>query len=471
MRILLGAALLLCQTLPGSDWRQFRGPNGSGVSDAINLPVEFGPDKNVIWRTAVPPGHSSPVIAGERIFLTAADGEKLLTLALDRKTGRILWRREIPRPRVQELHKSNHPASPSAVTDGENVYAFFTDFGLIAHGPDGNELWRHPLGPFNNPFGMGASPVLANGKVLMICDAESGSFFIAVDQKTGRQVWRVERPEVTRGFSTPVLYRPKEGPLQAIVAGSYQLTSYNVDTGQPVWWTSGLTWQLKPTPVLDEAKGIIYVLGWAGGSDTGQQETIEPFEQALARWDANNDGKLAKEEISDAKVTKDWRAVDLDTDGALGARDWRFYRSRRAAQNGLTAFRVGGKGDVSATAMLWRYTKSLPNVPSPLLHDGVVYLAKESGIFTALDAATGDVLKQGRLSNAPGFYYSSPVAADGKIFTTSESGVVTVIKPGANWEVLASNDFGEPSHSTPAFAHNRVYVRTHQALYCLGKQD
>jgi outer membrane protein assembly factor BamB len=469
--MLLGIAVLSCQALHGGEWPQFRGPNGSGVSDAVNLPVEFGPNRNVIWKTALPAGHSSPVIAGEKIFLTAVDGEKLLTMALDRKTGRILWRREIPRPRVQELHKSNNPASPSAVSDGRNVYTFFTDFGLVAHGPDGNELWRHPLGPFNNPFGMGASPVLANGKVLMICDAESGSFFVAVDQKTGKQVWRAERPEVTRGFSTPVLYRPKDGPLQALIAGSYQLTSYEVDTGKPVWWTSGLTWQLKPTPVLDEAKGVVYVLGWAGGSDTGQQENIEPFEQALARWDANKDGKLAKEEIPDPKLTKDWRAMDLDNDGALGGRDWRFYRSRRAAQNGLTAFRVGGKGDMTDSAMLWRYTRSLPNVPSPLLHDGIVYLAKESGILTAIDAATGEVRKQGRLTDAPGFYYSSPVVADGKIFTTSENGVVAVIRAGPDWEVLAYNDLGEPSHSTPAFADNKIYIRTHQALYCFGNPE
>jgi outer membrane protein assembly factor BamB len=469
MRVLL-ATVLASITAVAGDWPQFRGPNSSGVSDATNLPVEFGPSKNVVWKTALPPGHSSPVIAGDRIFLTAVDQEKLFTMALDRTNGRILWRREVPRTRVQELHKQNHPASPSAVTDGTNVYTFFTDFGLIAHGPDGNELWRHPLGPFNNPFGMGASPVLANGKLLILCDAESGSFFVAVDQKTGKQVWRVERPEVTRGFATPVLYRPKNGPLQAIVAGSYQLTSYHVDTGEAIWWTSGLTWQMKPTPVLDEGKEIIYVLGWAGGSDTGQQENVEPFEDALKRWDANRDGKLSKGEIPDPKLTTDWRAMDLDNDGAIGVRDWRFYRQRRSAQNAVNAFRLGGKGDMTEKALLWRYTKSLPNAPSPLLYRGVLYLSKESGILTALDAADGRVLKQGRLTGAPGYYYSSPVAADGKIFATSENGVVSVIKAGADWEVLAYNDLGEPCHATPAFADNRIYIRTHQTLYCFGSK-
>jgi outer membrane protein assembly factor BamB len=466
----LGIWMLAAGFVYAADWPQFRGPNSSGVATARGLPVEFGPKKNVVWRTPLSPGHSSPVIAGDRIFLTAFDGMKLYTICLDRKSGSILWRREVPRPRQQELHKSNSPASPSPVTDGRNVYTFFTDFGLIAHGPDGNELWRFPMAEFNNPFGMGASPVLANGKVLLICDSESGSYFVAVDQKTGKQVWRTERPEVTRGFSTPVLYRPPGGTVQALIAGSYQLTSYDVDTGRLVWWTAGLTWQLKPTPVLDEGKGIAYVLGWAGGSDTGQQENIEPFEDALKRWDANQDGRLAPGEITEPKLIKDWRAMDLDNDGTLGERDWRFYRTRRAAQNGVNAFRLGGQGDMTEKALLWRYTKSLPNAPSPLLYNGVLYLAKESGIFTALDAATGEVLKQGRLTGAPGFYYSSPAAADGKIFTISEHGVVSVIKAGGDWEVLAYNDLGEPCHATPAFDEDRIYIRTHAALYCFGEK-
>src|SRR5439155_15144126 len=130
---------------------------------------------------------------------------KIETICLERATGKVLWRRDVPRPRRQPLQPNNSPASPSAVTDGKNVYVFFTDFGLISFGPDGQERWRHPLGPFNNPFGMGASPVLAGNTLLMNCDSETGSFLIAVDKDTGAQKWRVERPDATRGFSTPLL--------------------------------------------------------------------------------------------------------------------------------------------------------------------------------------------------------------------------------------------------------------------------
>jgi len=228
-----GAAALL---LNASDWPQFRGPNAAGVSETTGLPVEFGPAKNVLWKQALPPGHSSPVLSADRIFVTGYDEDHLFVIALERASGRIVWRREVVRPRKQKLHASNSPASPSVATDGRNAYAFFTDFGLLSYGSDGEERWRVPLGPFNNPFGLGASPVLANGSVIQVCDSETGSFVIAVDQKTGRTLWRKERPEMTRGFSTPVLYQPRESGMQALVPGTSRLIAYDVETGKEVWW-------------------------------------------------------------------------------------------------------------------------------------------------------------------------------------------------------------------------------------------
>lgn len=232
------AFVFICASIAGAQesWPQFRGPNSSGVSPSTGLPVEFGPKKNVLWKTELPPGHSSPIFSKDSIFVTAVDHEKLFAIAIDRKTGRVQWRREVPRPRTQEVHKANGPVSPSAVTDGKNVYAFFPDFGLVSYGPDGNERWKVPMGPFNNPMGMGASPVLAGDILLLVCDQEAGSYMLGIDKNTGKQRWRVDRADFTRGFSTPVMYQPKDGPLQAMVAGSYQLVSYDVRNGKPVWW-------------------------------------------------------------------------------------------------------------------------------------------------------------------------------------------------------------------------------------------
>ncbi len=459
----LGATLLAA-----ADWAQFRGPNASGVSADTGLPVEFGPQKNLVWRTPLPPGHSSPAVSGDRIYVTGWEGNKLYTICLERSSGKILWRREMERPRQERLHASNSPASPTPVSDGRNVWVFFTDFGLVSYGPDGEERWRMPLGPFINPMGQAASPVLAGNTLLMICDQEAGSFFLALDKDTGRVKWRVARPEYTRGFSTPVFYRPAGGALQVIIAGSYRLTAYEVESGKPVWWVRGLTWQLKPTPVMDENN--IYVQTWAGESDPGQQEVIAPFADALSRMDSNGDGKLTRQELSDPKLQKGFGDLDLDNDNHLTERDWQFYQLKRAALNGIVAFRLGGQGDMTEKSFLWRYSKSLPNVPSPILYQGVLYMVKEGGIVTSLDPQTGAVLKQARLAGAPNLYFASPVAAEGKIYTISEEGKVSVLKAGPQWETLRVNEMGEDVHATPAIAGGRIYLRTHQALYCFARQ-
>lgn len=463
--VILLAAATAC-LVAAADWPQFRGPNAFGVSDTTGLPTEFGPDKNVIWRTALPPGHSSPVLSGDRIFLTAFSEDQLYVITLERSTGKIIWRRELPRMRKQKLHNSNSPASPSVATDGRNAYAFFTDFGLVSYGSDGEERWRVPLGPFDNPLGLGASPVLANGKVIQICDSETGSFAIAVDQKSGRTVWRTERPAMTRGFATPVLYQPQGGALQVLVAGTNRFVAYDVETGKEVWWVRGLTWQMKPTPIV--AGGVAYILGWAGGADQGNQAAIPTLAEILKLADANHDGKLTKQELAGSPYQKDLDDADLNGDGILEEREWEKYRERRTLVNSVMAVRLGGAGDMTDKSILWRFYKSLPNVPSPLLYRNVLYLMKEGGILTALDPATGSVLKQGRLKGALDFYYSSPVGADGKIFTASEDGHVSVIKAGADWEVLAVNDMGEPVYATPAPVDQQLFLRTRNTLYCFG---
>ncbi len=459
-------AVLITGIVQAADWPTFRGPNSSGLSPDTNLP-EFGPGKFELWKTPLPPGHSSPVIVGKRIYLTGYENEKLFTFALDRDSGKILWRREAPRPRQEPLHKSNSPTSASAASDGRNVYVFFTDFGILAYGPDGESKWQAPLGPFNNPMGQSATPILSGKTLLVPCDQESGSFFIALDKDTGKVKWRIERPDFARGFSTPLLYKPKDGPQQVIIAGSYRLVAYEVDSGKEVWWVSGLTWQLKPTPVMDEEN--IYVLGWAGEADPGQQEIVPEFAEILSKWDGNKDGQLAESEISDPKLAKKFAEIDLDNTKLIGERDWKMFQAKRAVVNGVNAYRLGGHGDMTEKSRLWKYEKSLPNVPSPLLYQGIIYLCKEGGILTALDAKTGKVLKQARITGALGDYFASPIAADGRIYTISHEGKMSVIKAGAEWEIERQAAFPDMVNATPAILDGRVYVRTHAALYSFGR--
>jgi outer membrane protein assembly factor BamB len=463
------AALLLLAGGAGADWPQFRGVNATGVSNDTNLPVHFGPGKNLVWQTPLPGGYSSPSVAGDRVFITALEDERLFTFGLRRRDGRVLWRREAPRPRRQPLQETNHPVTATPVTDGKKVYVFFADFGLLGYDRDGRELWRLPLGPFNNPFGHGSSPILVGDLVLQNCDQDAGSFLIAVDKATGRVRWKTERPHAQRGYATPVVYHPPGAPPQVLVIGSYEMTAYEVATGRPVWWVRGLPWQIKPTPVV--AEDAVYFATFSGESDPGLQEVVAPFAEVLARQDLDRDGRLSKDEIVDERAKARFAEyLDLDDTGFLEERDWDQFRMRRAGMSSVWAFRLGGQGDMTDRSLLWKSARSLPNVPSPLLYRGVLYTLKEGGILTALDPRSGDVVKQGRLTGALGGYSASPVAADGKLYTVSEDGAVTVIRAGADWEILAVNDLDAPAKATPAITGGRLYVRTANALFCFEQK-
>jgi outer membrane protein assembly factor BamB len=458
---------LLALGLSGADWPQLRGPNGSGLCPSCGqLPTEFGPRKNVVWKTELPAGKSSPVLVGDRIFLTAAEGDDLITMCLSRTTGQVLWRRSVRASRREYQNSLNHRAAPTAVTDGSSVYVFFADFGMAAYDLAGKPRWQLPLGPFNSQHGVVASPVYADGRVILVVDTDTDAYIIAVDAETGRFAWKMPR-HVINGYSTPIVYRPARGPAQAIAPGSYQLTAYSVVDGQALWFVRGLTCQPKSAPVI--AGGILYFNGWTTGNDSGQQVELPPFAEVIAKADANHDGKLAQSELPPPwQPTGTWRAIDLDRDGFLNEREWTFFRTRRASRNGLLAVKLGGSGDVTDTHVLWRFEKSLPDVPSPLVYQGVVFLVRSGGIATTLDAQTGKVLKQARLTGALEDYYASPIGVDGKVYVASEHGKVVVLRAAGDWEILAINDFESDIYATPAVSEGKMYIRTRDALYAIG---
>jgi outer membrane protein assembly factor BamB len=463
-------ALLIPFVLSAADWTQFRGPNGSGISASKNLPDRFDANRNLVWRTALPPGHSSPVLTDDRIFVTAFEGKVLLTICLDRASGKTLWRRPAPREREESFQPTNTPASPSPVTDGSNVYVFFGDFGLLSYGPDGNERWRVPLGPFNNANGHGSSPILADGKLVLICDQDTGSYLIAIDPGTGKVIWKTARPEYTRGYATPAVYRPKKGngsgPAELIVPGSFEVASYALETGEKLWWVRGMAWQNKSVPIISGDR--IYVNGWEIGGDQERRVSVPEFSKVLADLDRDHDGRLSRVEAGALLSPQSFADSDLDENGFIDEREWRFYQIRSAAENCLVAIRAGGRGDITRSRVLWRYRKALPNTASPLLYEGVLYLVRD-GIFTSLNAETGEVMKQARLTGALGNYWASPVEADRKMFLASEEGKIVVVSAEGNWEIQSINNLDEEIFATPAIVDSRIYVRTREALWCFGK--
>jgi outer membrane protein assembly factor BamB len=469
-----GAAALACAALAVSltaaetpGWSRFRGPNGSGLSSATNVPIEFGPGKNVLWRLPTPLGHSSPVLLEDRIYLTGMRGNALVTLAIDRQTGRILWEKAAPEVTTRVVDKRNNPASPSAVAEPDGVYVFFPDYGLIGYDADGTERWTIPLGPFTNIYGMGASPVIVGDLVVLVCDQSVGSFILAVDKKTGRERWKVDRPEARSGHSTPIVWRGPDGRDQVIVPGSFLLTAYDAQTGSRIWWVRGLSFEMKSTPVI--AGDTIYVNGYgAPVNDPGNKINVPPAETVWPTADADGDQVLSKAEFPKFTPAFWFDVADLDGNRTLTREEWEYYRAALDSENGMLAIRLGGQGDTTASAVRWKYQRSVPQLPSPLVYEGVLYMVNDNGIITTLDPDTGDVIRQGRLAGALGPHFSSPVAADGHVFFTTEAGAVVVVAPGGDLVPLQINELGEDTYATPAFADGRIYVRTTAALYAFG---
>ncbi len=460
--------LVLALAAGGADWDRFRGPNGTGVEETSGLPAEFGPSRNVVWKTPLPPGHSSPILSGDRIFLTAVEDERLWTISLARATGEILWRRECPRPRRESLDKRNHPASPTPAADGRHVYVFFPDFGLVSYDFAGKERWRAPLGPFRNLYGMGASPVLAGDSVVQICDQSTDSFAIAYGRDDGLVRWRTPRPEAVSGHSTPVLYRPADGSIQVLAPGSFRLDAYSAATGESLWWVRGLASEMKSVPVLD--RDTIYVNGYnTPDNDPGRLIAVAPFAEVLQNHDADGNGRLVRQEMPDARTRSFFEYIDLDRSGAVDEAEWKKFAAAMAAENGLLAIRAGGQGDTTSSAVRWKYQRSVPQLPSTLLYQGVLYMINDGGVLTTLDPAAGMAHKQARLGGVADRYFASPVAGDGKVYFLSHTGVATVLAAGGEQRVLAANQLDEECFATPALAGGRIYLRTRGALYCFGR--
>jgi len=459
--------VLLLAVRAGDDWPRFRGPNGSGVQETGGLPAQLGATRNVAWKTALPSGYSSPVVSGDRVFLTAFEGEKLLTIALDRASGEERWRRESPRVRTEKLDRRNGPASPTPVADGKNVYVFFPDYGLLSYTFAGAERWRTPLGPFNNVYGMGASPVLAGDLVVLVCDQNRGSFAAGFRQDDGREVWRTPRPEALSGHSTPIVYDPPGGPLQVIAPGSFRMDYYAAATGESVAWVNGLPGEMKSGPVL--VGDSIYINGFSTpDNDAGRQVIVPPFAEVLAKHDADKDGKISPVEAPDERTRRYFVFIDLDEDGAADAVEWRIWSVGSASENGLMAFRAGGRGDLTGKSLRWRYSRSVPQLPTTLVYRGVVYMINEGGVLTTLDVATGKVRKQTRLRGAVDKYYASPVAGDGKVYIVSQAGVVVVLDAAREQAILSTGELDDEVYATPAIAGRHIFVRTRGALYCFG---
>lgn len=424
----------LAESAAAGNWPQWRGPDGSGVSNEKNLPSEWSPTKNIKWKTPIEGrAHSSPIVWGKLIFLTTAvEGAEVAgakaakhmlgdkefvhpdsigankkhtfkVLAIDRESGKIVWQSTAweGTPYDDRHRKSSYAASTPA-TDGKMVYAWFGSEGLYAYDFKGKLAWKAQVGNIAT-LGMGTatSPILYENVVIVQADEDNGetSTIVAFDKKTGKEVWKESRKGVQVSWSTPMLVRTAKR-AELIASGTEFIIAYDPATGKELWRHKGVESNSIPSPVANN-EFVYLVAGY-------------PTKIAMA-------------------------------------------------------IRLGQTGDLTGTPnAIWKYAKGTAYVPSPILYGDYLYLTTDRGILTALDAKTGEVKYEGGRTPVPATFTASPVAFEGKILMTSEDGDTFIIKAGPKHEIIGTNSIGEPVYASPAIADGRIFIRGEKHLYAIG---
>ena len=445
-------------------WPQFHGPNSSGVAESDKPPIEFGPETNLLWKTELPAGLSSPCVWGDRIFLTAAEDGKLLALAVNRTDGKILWRQGIAADKSRELHKKNHPAAATPATDGKTVCVYHAGFGLVAYDFDGRELWLKPLPGLLARNGSGTSPAMLDGRLVLNCDVEEGkSFLAAFEPATGKELWRTSRAQFMSGYTTPIRWQ-REGRDEVVIVGSLRVVGYNLSDGKERWTIGGTeAVSVAPTPVLGEGQLFVMSRSMSGSK-------LPPFALFALGTDKDGDGKISRDEIPKQFIEQGmFSGLDRDQDGFITEKEWtEAVAFLEQADYGIFALKAPGEGELTTNHVAWKHKKGVASVSSPLFYRGRVYAAQDGGRLTCFNAKTGEKYFEQERVGADGDYYASPIAANGHVYLSSGKGAVTVVEAGDTLLVKARNQVGEPIYATPAIADDKLYVRSERHLWAFG---
>ena len=447
----------------GTVWPQFRGPNCSGVSDSDKPPVEFGPKTNLLWKTELPSGVSSPCVWRDRVFLTAFASNQLETICIARRNGRILWRQTAPTGRIEATNPTSSPASATPAADGKRVYVYFGSFGLLAYDFKGREVWRKPLPIPATLNGSGTSPALMEDRLIVNRDQEEGkSSVLALDARTGRSLWEAPRPEFFSSYGTPVSWK-RGRTTDVVLTGSYRVVGYDLKGGTEKWSARGLeALSVCPTPVIGENQ--LYVMSYSFGASK-----MPAYGELTTEMDKDGDQKISREEAP-GFLKGLFDLLDKNKDGLVSEVEWNANLAMlNKGEHGVFAVRAPGNGDVTATHVVWKQKRGAATVSSPLFYRGRVYVVQDGGRVTCYAAKAGTILFEQERLGTEGAYHASPVAADGKIYFASTRGTVSVVEAGDTLKVLAQNKLSETIAATPAIADNILYVRTANHLWAFGK--
>lgn len=444
------------------DWSRFRGPNGMGISEG-GIPVELSLEKNLRWKVESGKGASSPVVVGGRVFLTAFEGDERLVKCFDAVSGGTLWTKSVKSERKEVATAPGGPASPTPVADESSVYAFFPDVGLGCWSHDGEQRWKVALGPFHSFHGVAASLVVAEGSVVLLVDQLQDSFLAAFDCRTGAQTWKVARQDgPIGGYSTPATRRTAQGKLELVVSGPMEVVAYDAKSGERNWAVEGVTNAPISVPLAAGSRVLLCEPSFAQN----------PFKiDSLLVHDKNKDGELSLEELeSQVPLYRIAKRIDAgwgNGDGKVNAEELEKAFKSFVGGGGLAAVEIDEKDGTATARVSWTYRKSVPQIPSLLVYDGVLFFISDGGILTSVDPESGEILKRGRLNHGSK-YYASPVAAGGRLMVVDTEGKVAVVSAETQWEVLGTSDLVEKCYATPALAGGCVFVRSEKSLFCFS---
>ena len=424
---LLGLVVLIPLILQAENWPQWRGPSADGISTETNVPTRWGTTENIAWKAPLKGmGTSTPIVWDDRIYITSqlgagpgaggrdfqnaqtakdtqtGGGVQFAVQAFARSDGRMIWEQVFEAGgHLPAVHLKHNLASPSCVTDGERVYVWFGTGLTAALTLDGELLWKRHLGqertPFDIRWGHGSSPALYDDALLLLVDHPQDSYLLAVDRQTGKDLWKVERGQGKRSYTTPFVLRRAEGD-QIIINTNDRIEAVEPRTGRVIWHVGEANRVPVPVPVYHD--GVLY-------SNRGY-----------------NSGP--------------YMAVGVD-----------------------------GTGDVTGSKLKWRVPTGAPYVSSLLVYRGIIYMATERGIGTAVDAETGETLWKHRFG---GVFSASPVAAAGKVYLTEESGKTFVLEAGRELEIITENDVSERTLASPAISNGCLFLRTDNHLIAVRER-
>lgn len=409
--------LLVATPSAAEDWTRFRGPGGLGVSGEKGLPSRWSSEENIAWKTALPgPGASSPIILGDRVFVTCYTGYGLKpdagdqkdlrrsVLCFDRDSGASVWQThfepQLPEHEYQGEGSYHGYAASTPISDGERLYVFFGKSGVYCFDLDGKELWHTKVGQGTHRWGSGASPIL-HGKLLIVNASVESDSIVALDTRTGEERWRADN--IRQAWNTPMVVNGTRGQTELVVSTNNRLLALHPETGKRLWNTDGVHRYVCPSVVAH--KDIVYSIG--GGSTS-------------------------------------------------------------------LAVRLGGRGDVTRTHVVWREGKG-SNVSSPVYHEGHLYWAKATGgVVMCKNAATGETVFEKRLMPSPRLIWSSPVLADGKLYFVAQREGTYVCAATPEFKQLAHNVFKDDdsrANASPAVSNGQLFLRNDRNLYCIGKKS